>query len=165
MSGTTFRGLRRADRGIPLESAEEILHKGDIGFLGVIGDNGYPYVVPLNYYYDAGRKRIYFHCAAQGHKLDAIKADDKVCFSVVTTAEVLVDDLSIQFDSVVVFGRAETVTGDEKEHGIQGLLDKYIHEKGTITRDEVAQYVQKHIENTSIVKIEAEHICGKNRLD
>ncbi len=165
MSKSEFRGLRRSDRGIPSEAAEEILHKGEIGFLGVIGDNGYPYVVPLNYAYDAEHKRIYFHSALEGHKLDAIEADNRVSFSVVTKAVVLPDAISMLFDSIIVFGRALMVTGCEKEYGVQKLLDKYILGKGTITSEEVAEYVKRHIEGTAIVRIDVEHLTGKTRLE
>ncbi len=165
MPNSHFRELRRTDRGISPEEAAGILEIGKIGYLGVLGDDGYPYVIPLNYAHDAERQCLYFHSALEGHKLDAIKAYDKVCFSVTTKAEVLVDAISMKFDSVIVFGKAHLIEGEEKEHGIRMLLDKYILGKGTITATEVADYVQKHIQGTAVIKIDIEHLSGKNRLE
>ena len=61
------------------ETIEEILSDEAIGYLGLSSD-GQPYVVPLNYHYSDGR--ILFHCALTGRKLDCIRANPQVCFSV-----------------------------------------------------------------------------------
>ncbi len=165
MSGTRFRPLRKAERGLSQEAAEDVLRKGEVGFLGVNGDNGYPYVVALNYCYDAEGKSLYFHCAREGHKLDAIKADNRVCFAVVTQAQVLPDALSMLFESVTVFGRAHIVEGTEKEKAVFKLTDKYVRGRGTITPEEVAAYVEKHIDYAHLVRIDIEHLTGKKRRE
>lgn len=165
MSELKFRPLRRADRGISYEAAEKILHENETGFLGVTGDNGYPYVVALDYYYDAPSKAIYFHSAVEGHKLDAIKADNRVCFKVVGEATVLPDALSIAFDSAVVFGKAHFLLGSEKRRALQKLFDKYILDKGSITAEEGIAYIEEHIAQTAVVRIDVEHLSGKKRDD
>ena len=58
---------------------EEILLRETIGWLATTAD-GRPYAVPLNYAYIDGK--IYFHCALEGKKLDAIRANPEVCFAV-----------------------------------------------------------------------------------
>ncbi len=163
MSGLKFRGLRRADRGIQPGDAEDILLKGETGFLGVRGDNGYPYVVPLNFVYDSPTRRIYFHSALEGHKLDAIEADNRVCFAVVKQARVLPDAISTAYESAIVFGRACTATGSEKEYALQRLFDKYVLGKSGISAEEASSYVEKDIENTAVVRIDIKHISGKKR--
>lgn len=52
------------------------------GVLSVIGDDGYPYRMPMDYWYCEETNRIYFHGARAGHKIDAIKHCDKVSFCV-----------------------------------------------------------------------------------
>ncbi|MGI6162827.1 MAG: pyridoxamine 5'-phosphate oxidase family protein [Bacillota bacterium] len=163
MSGLKFRGLRRADRGTQLGDAEDILLKGETGFLGVTGDSGYPYVVPLNFVYDAPTRRIYFHSALEGHKLDAIETDDRVCFAVVEKARVLPDVISTAYESAIVFGRANIVTGSEKEYALQRLLDKYVLGKSKVTAEEASRYIEKNIGNTAVVRIDIEHVSGKKR--
>lgn len=51
------------------------------GVLSVIGDDGYPYGLPIDYWYDEIENRIYFHGAKEGHKLDAIKKVTKYLFA------------------------------------------------------------------------------------
>ena len=58
---------------------EEILHRETIGWLATVAE-GRPYAVPLNYAYIDGK--IYFHCALEGRKLDAVRANPEVCLAV-----------------------------------------------------------------------------------
>ena len=77
-----FRPVRRKSREISLDAARNLLKASRRGVLAVNGDNGYPYALPLNYIYDEDSNTIIFHGARVGHKLDSIKACDKVCFTV-----------------------------------------------------------------------------------
>ena len=76
-----FRKMRRSRQELPAAQTEKILRDGSTGVLSVLGENGYPYALPLNYVYLDGK--IYFHCARTGHKLDAIRQCEKVSFCVV----------------------------------------------------------------------------------
>ncbi len=62
-----------------LAQMEKILAGETLGFLGLARD-GLPYVVPLTYAYRKGR--IIFHCALQGKKLDYLRENPRVCFTV-----------------------------------------------------------------------------------
>ena len=76
-----FRPLRRKKRAISDEAARELLSACKRGVFAVNGDDGYPYAIPVNYFFDAEYDKIYFHGAKAGHKVDALKRDDKVCFT------------------------------------------------------------------------------------
>ena len=76
-----FHQMRRIKQLLSKEDTEAILHRQTAGVLAVQGDGGYPYAVPLSYVYEKGR--LYFHCALQGHKLDAIANNPKVSFCVI----------------------------------------------------------------------------------
>ena len=95
----SFRPMRRFKQQLPEEECAAILETAYRGFLFVIGDGGYPYAVPINYVYADGM--LYFHCAAEGHKLDALRASDKACFTVIDTPEKEPDDLRGIEDSTV----------------------------------------------------------------
>jgi uncharacterized protein len=87
---------------------DEILRQETIGWLGLCGDGG-PYVVPLNYAYVDGR--ILFHCAMEGLKLDCIRANPEVCFSVGRQSGEVRRHAGggvchVDSDSVICFGRA-----------------------------------------------------------
>lgn len=78
-----FRELRRKKREISTEAAKQLLKTERRGILAVNGEDGYPYAIPINYYYDEEQNKIYFHGARAGYKYDMIKLSDKVCFTVV----------------------------------------------------------------------------------
>lgn len=152
-----FKEMRRKDREIFSEGIEEILIHGEYGTLSTISDDGYPYIVPLNYIYY--NKCIYFHCAKEGYKLQNIEKNNKVSFCVVTGTEVLPSKFSTKYKSVIAFGTASEVTDDLKETILIQLIDKYSHN----FLDEGKKYIEKAKDNTKVMKIEIQHITGKAR--
>nr|PZN05076.1 MAG: MFS transporter [Bacillota bacterium] len=153
-----FKELRRKDRSMDREQAIKLLESAPYGVLSTAGENGYAYGVPLNYIYHRGN--IYFHCAAEGHKLDNIAYNDKVSFCVVGHTEPLPDKLSYRYKSVIVFGKAAEVHGEEKEDALIALVKKYsgeFEEKGL-------ECIRENGINTKVIKINIEHITGKARL-
>jgi len=73
--------MRRFKQAVSEEECKKILREAKRGTFSVLGDNGYPYTIPINFYYDEIDNRIYFHGAKEGHKVDSIKKCDKVCFT------------------------------------------------------------------------------------
>jgi len=99
-----FREIRLKDRLVNDEKAVEIITKDSYGVLSTIGEDGYPYGVPLNYtYFD---NCICFHCAQEGHKLDNINFDNKVSFCVVTKSDVFGNEFDTDYESAIAFGKA-----------------------------------------------------------
>lgn len=153
-----FRKMRRADRQIVKEEAEQILKEAEYGTLGTICENGYPYAVPLSFVYLG--ECIYFHCATTGHKLDNIVRDNKVSFCTVTDTQVQPSAFSTKYKSVVVFGSASIASEDEKRIALLGLINKYspgFLEKGK-------QYISQSLHETKIVKIEIAYMSGKAKV-
>ena len=99
-----FREMRRKNREIDIDSAKQLLQSSRRGVLAVNGDDGYPYAIPINYLYDDEAQRIYFHGAKIGHKVDALRASDKVCFTVYGNETIRTDAWAPFMQSVVVFG-------------------------------------------------------------
>ena len=100
-----FRDMRRNSQKLTDEESVSILQKATSGVLAVIGDEDYPYAVPLSYVYCDFK--IYIHCATQGHKLDAITKCPKVSFCVIDRDDILAEKLTTLYKSVTVFGKAE----------------------------------------------------------
>lgn len=118
--------MRRANLEGDESTSRQILAEGSYGILSTVGEDGFPYGVPLNYAYDGDK--IYFHCAKDsGHKQDNILFSDKICFTVVTDSEVLVDKLDTKYKSVVVFGTAKKSVAN-REYAFKQLLKKYAPE-------------------------------------
>lgn len=151
-----FRDLRRTDRRMDSPSVEIILIDGDYGVMSCMGDDGYGYGVALNYvYYD---NTIYFHSAYEGHKIDAIKNNNKVSFLVVNRSVVIPDELRTRYESVIAFGKASLVEGQEKADALYRIGDKYSKGFEAIVDEEI----EKLLTNTCVVKIQIEHKEGKS---
>ena len=77
-----FREVARKKQALDRAACEEILKQEPRGVLSLIGDDGYPYGLPINFWYCADDGKIYFHSGKCGHKIDALKACDKASFCV-----------------------------------------------------------------------------------
>ena len=82
-----FREMRRKKQSLSGEKISEILNNGTSGVLALSGDNDYPYAVPLSYVYDGSS--IYFHAAKTGHKIDAVKRNNKASFCIIGQDDVV----------------------------------------------------------------------------
>ena len=152
-----FREIRRVKNQISVEDAKELLRKNKRGAFSVIGDEGYPYSVPINFYYDEAENRIYFHSAMSGHKIDSIKANDKVCFTTWDEGYLVEGDWAYYVSSCVVFGRAKLVEDRQKtEEKVRQFAMKYYP-----TAEEVEEEIRQDIRRVQLVEIEIEHISGK----
>ncbi|MGG7177792.1 pyridoxamine 5'-phosphate oxidase family protein [Clostridium paraputrificum] len=153
-----FKEMRKNTRKIPTEEIVNVLEKGEYGVLATVGENGYPYSLPISYVYfnDA----IYFHCAIEGQKLDNIKFNSKVSFSIVTDTEVIPNMFTTKYKSVVVYGEAINAEGEEKEQALFELIKKYSES----FIKEGKEYIEKGKGRTSVIKININHITGKGRL-
>jgi len=152
-----FKEMRRSDREIGKEDIKKILENGDYGVLATIGENGYPYATPLSYVYY--NEALYFHCAVEGHKLDNIKANERVSFCVVGKTKVLQEQFSTEYESIIAFGRAAEINHEEKKEALMAIADKYSPD----FMAEGHQYIDRAIDATCVVKIEIDRLTGKAR--
>ena len=148
-----FKEMRRKDKLMTNLDTLALLSRGQEGVLGTIGDNGYPYTVIVNYVYYQGK--LYFHCAKEGYKLDNIKKNPKVSFSVYDNVEVIGKELNTKYHSLVLFGKANVI--DTTEEILMELIKKY-----SDLPDEIAKkMIAREINITTVVEIKIEHITGK----
>lgn len=152
-----FRKIRRTKSEISVEEAKILLKNNKRAAFSVNGDNGYPFTIPINFYYDENENKIYFHSAKSGHKIDSIKASNKVCFTTWDDGYLDEGDWAYHVASCVVYGRAILVE-DRKitEEKVRILAMKYYP-----TTKEVEQEIQKSIDRVQLVAIDIEHISGK----
>ncbi len=155
-----FRDGRRKNQFLAKEATEEILNRGLAGVLGVNGDDGYPYTVPVSYVYEEGK--IYFHSAGSGHKLDSIRSNDKVSFCVIDQSQVVPEELTVHYRSAIVFGRARIVEDETaKRHALELLGQKY----SPNYPEKAAASISKKLNVVSIVEILVEHLSGKESIE
>ncbi len=156
-----FRPLRRGRQQLSAEECTSILENATAGTLAVVGDEGWPYAVPLSYVYHEGA--IYFHCATTGHKLDAICKEPRVSFCVVAQDEVQPEAYTTFYRSVIVFGTAEILEdpGDVRA-AIDALATKY---HPTDSPDHRAAAITCELPALRMVKITPAHITGKAAVE
>lgn len=121
-----FREMRRKNQQVSTDDCKKILATEKRGAFSVIGENGYPYTVPIDFYYDESDNKIYFHSAKEGHKVDAIEKCDKVCFTTWNQGFKKEGCWEWNATSVVVFGKAEKITDEDViDDRLRKLAAKY----------------------------------------
>ena len=152
-----FRPMRRFKQLISEEECLRILREERRGVLSMLGEDGYPYGIPMNHWYNPEDGKIYFHGARTGHKIDAIRRNGKVSYCVYDAGYRREGEWSLNVNSVVVFGRISLVADEEKARIIgRNLCLKF-------TDDE--EYIQKELENSlprvQCLELTIDHMTGK----
>lgn len=152
-----FRELRRKKSALSESECLDILMRQKRGILSLIGDEGYPYGIPMNHYYSVSEGCIYFHCGRAGHKIDAIKSCDKASFCVHDEGYAEAGDWALNVKSVIAFGKIKFV----EDHDY--ALD--ICRKLTLKFTDDEEYIQRELRASGpyvlCLKFEIEHISGK----
>lgn len=113
--------MRRKDRQAGEEDILRILKENVYGVLSTISEDGWPYGVPVSYVYEDGK--IYFHSATMGHKVDNLAHSEKASFCVVGKTELLPEQFSTRYESVIAFGTVTKLEGQDKIDGLMKLVD------------------------------------------
>ena len=152
-----FRNMIRAKQQLSREECAAILRTEKRGVLSVIGDEGWPYGVPLNHYYNEADGKLYFHSGKQGHKLDALRANGKASFCVLDEGRREAGDWALRFRSVIVFGRVEFIEDRETIYEISARLSR----KFTDDEAYIADELRRSGPATCMFALVPEHITGK----
>lgn len=152
-----FRELLRKKQQLTEAECVEILKTETRGVLSVNGDDGYPYGMPMNHFYDEADGCIYFHCGKMGHRVDALKKNDRVSFCVYDHGYRNEGEWAFKVKSVIVFGKIEMIDNPATVADITAKLSR------KFTNDE--EYIQKEIlsalSRTLLLRLTPIHTCGK----
>ena len=151
-----FREMRRIKQLLPEEETIEIFNSGTSGVLAVAGDDDYPYAVPLSYTFKEGK--LFFHCAKIGHKIDGIRRNEKVTFTVIDRDDIIQETFTTHFRSATAFGRARILTEDnERREALESFVKKY--------SPDYIKEGQKEIEGdwnvVCVIEVKIEYMTGK----
>jgi uncharacterized protein len=122
--------LRRADRVMPEDRTLEFLQRGFAGRLATVGEDGYPYCVPLLYVCMDGEVFVH-NTLARGHLRANVDRDPRVCFEVDQPDQVFdygrfECDSGLAYQSAILFGRIRVVEDREvKQRFCEALMQKY----------------------------------------
>ena len=152
-----FRPMRRFKQQIDEEECRKVLREARRGVLSVLGDDGYPYGVPLDHWLDEETGHLYFHCGKEGHKLDAIRACDKASYCVMDEGHREGDDWPLHFRSVIVFGQVRVVDDEEAMRHIC----RQISLKFTQDEEYIAHEMTFSFPRVCCLELVPEHMTGK----
>ncbi|MBO5494928.1 MAG: pyridoxamine 5'-phosphate oxidase family protein [Eubacterium sp.] len=152
-----FREMRRFKQQISADECETVLKNETRGVLSLLGDDGYPYGIPMNHYYCEEDGKLYFHGAKEGHKIDSLKRCDKVCYTVYDKGYRREGEWSLNVKSVVVFGRISLVENEEKAIDICTKLCR----KFTDDEDYLRRELENALPRVQCLELTPEHITGK----
>lgn len=157
---SNFREMRRKFQQFSEEESIGILQKATAGTLALLGDNGYPYAVPISYVYADGK--LYFHSALSGHKVDAIRNCDKASFCVIDKDDVQPEKYTTFFRSVIAFGRIHIIEDEHEKLEIARML-------GNRYNPNQEEALQKEIENglsrMLALRFDIEYMTGKEAIE
>ena len=152
-----FRPVKKKVNEISISSAKDLIKRSRRGILAVNGDNGYPYAIPINYLYDKESQKIFFHGSKVGHKVDAIKKSDKICFTVYGNEQIKEETWAPYLQSAIVFGRCKLI--EDEDRAMKVLIDFAMKYYPSVSMVEAE--MKKAAKATQMFEITIEHISGK----
>ena len=152
-----FRPMRRSAQALGVDACREVLSRGTSGVLALLGDGGWPYAVPMSYALDG--EKLYFHCAREGHKLDAIRREARASFCVVDRDDVKPAEYTSYFRSVIIFGRVRVLEDEaQMRAAIELLARRYFPEDSAENR---RRAIEREWAGLCMLEMDIEHMSGK----
>jgi uncharacterized protein len=142
------------------QTVYEILDAGFVCHVGFV-DVKQPVVIPMSY----GRRDnyLYLHGASTSRIMNLLAVDDSVCVSVTHVDGIVVArsmfDTSINYRSVVLFGKAHVVVDEEKTDALWHISEHILPGRW----QEVRPHSVTELKATTILKVEIEHASAKIR--
>lgn len=152
-----FRELVRKNKALSPCECTQLLKNENRGVLSVLGDDDYPYGMPMNHFYNEDDGNIYFHCGNVGHRLEALQRHSKVSFCVYDRGSEISGDWALKVQSVVVFGKIEFVDDVET---IKDIVTRLCY-KFTSDEEYIKKEIDMHLHRTLLMRLNVEHISGK----
>ena len=152
-----FRELVRKNKQLSDEECRKLLIEETRGVLSVLGDDDYPYGMPMNHWYNEEDGKIYFHCGNIGHRLEALRKHDKVSFCVYDKGYKEDGHWAYKVKSVIVFGRIEIIDDMDKIIDITTKLSYKFIQDDEYIKGEIASSAHR----TLLLQLNPKHICGK----
>ena len=151
-----FREVARKKRALSKEECIRLLSEQKRGVLAVLGDDDYPYALPINHFYDSESGKLFFHSGKAGHKVEAMARHKKVSFCVYDEGYRKPGEWALNIKSVIVFGTVEAVEDYEEAMALcRRLSHKFTDDEAYIDRE-----IEKYGKGTLVFALTPEHITG-----
>lgn len=143
---------------LPDSAAEEILKKGKYGVLSTADPDGTPYGIPVNYFYIPEDNALYFHCGLSGKKVENITANSKVSFAVIGSQQIVEEQLTTHYESVIVTGTASLITDEDEKRAMLAQLCAIL---APTAAERAKTALSGKLPPVAVVKIAIHEISGK----
>lgn len=154
--------MRRKDREITdFDEMIKIMKICDSCVLGLKDEDGYPYLVPLNFGLDVQGNQVYlyFHCANKGTKLDLIAKDNRATFEMDCDHNFILYEermsCTMGYASVIGHGNIEIVSDEDKFEALKILMRQY--------HAEDFKFNTNMIKVTTVLRLKVTDMIGKRR--
>ncbi len=155
------RKMRRWKQLLPQEVTEELMNRNSSGVLSLMGDEGYPYGVPVNYAFDGDK--IYFHSGKQGYKMECILANSKCSFTVIDMDENHPEDYTSYFRSAIATGDVSLVENpEESTYAIRLFTRKYVV---NVTEEERIERIKSESHGLQMLRMDIKELSGKEAIE
>ena len=155
--------MRRKERQRDESFAWDVLKRAPFVTVSMIGEDGAPYSVPVNAVVDDAYRVLYFHCAKAGHKLDAIRREARASFCVVDRDEVVPEEYTTYFRSVIAFGRVRVIEDEaQKRAAIELLACRYFPQDSAENRHRA---IEREWAGLCMLEMDIEHLSGKEAVE
>lgn len=152
-----FREVLRKKQVLTKEEIDGVLSTALRGVLAVNGEDGFPYALPINFYYDKAAAKIYFHSGKVGYKVDCLKNSSKACFTTQDQGARGEGEWWLTIKSVIAFGEIEEVT-DKKE---VERISRALSYKFTTDGEYIKKEIEKYLDATLLLSFTIRHLTGK----
>ena len=156
-----FKEMRRHKQLLNAEETAAVLERGTSGVLALSGEDGYPYAVPLSYVFDG--EKLYFHSAKAGHKLEALRRCPKASFCVIDQDQIVPEEYTTYFRSVIVFGRVRVLENEaQMRAAIELLARRYFPQDSAENRHRA---IEREWAGLCMLEMDIEHMSGKEAIE
>jgi hypothetical protein len=152
--------MRRHRQQLSNEENIAILQKATAGTLALLGDEGYPYAVPISYVYNEGK--LYFHSALIGHKVDAIRNYDRASFCVIEQDDVQPKKYTTFYRSVIAFGRIHIIEDEQEKLATARMLGNRYNPND---EESLQKEMEKGFSRMLMLRFDIEHLTGKEAIE
>ena len=152
-----FRELTRIRQQLSPEESIRLLKEQPRGILSVVGDDGYPYGLPIDHWYNDADGCIYFHSGPAGHKIDALRRCDKASFCVMDQGCRKDGDWALHIRSVIVFGTVQFI----EDHAQAIEMTRRLSYKYTQDTAYIEEEIEKYGHEVLCFRLVPQHITGK----
>ena len=162
--GEPINHVRRRERAVDDDAwIRSYLKEAPFGILATEND-GQPFLTPLNFAYDEDSHAIYFHAARTGRLFTNVAANPRVCFNVCRMGAVITEgkacSYDVEYDSVIVFGRARVLEdAAEAARGLLVLVNKYSPHPPPAEGGE--SFSPNQLARTAVYRLEIDSWSGK----